>query len=88
MKHLFIKVTGRVQGVFFRQKTLEEAVRLGLNGTVQNMPDGSVEIHGEGSEEKLEEFIKWCGAGPNNAIVEEVKSEERSLENYKDFSII
>ncbi len=87
MKHFKISVTGRVQGVWFRQSTLEKAQELGLAGTVKNMPDGSVGIEAEGSEEALKKLIEWCGEGPDHASVENVVYAESELKNYKGFSI-
>ena len=52
-KHLSIRVTGKVQGVFFRASTREEAQRLGLCGWVRNEADGSVRIEAEGDEPLL-----------------------------------
>ena len=65
--HLFVR--GRVQGVFFRASTQKTAEGLGLTGWVMNRPDGSVEIHAEGSRERLEELVAWCRNGPSQAEV-------------------
>ena len=72
-KRAIIIVNGRVQGVFFRQKTKIEADRLGLLGWVGNEDDGSVKIVVEGGEEKIKELIEWASAGPRLAKVKEVK---------------
>ena len=69
--HVIIK--GRVQGVFFRSSTQDEAIRLGLTGWVRNCPDGSVEAVFEGDKKVIEEIIKWCHKGPPWARVNEVK---------------
>lgn len=66
------RVTGRVQGVFFRAWTRETAHELGLRGTVRNRDDGSVEVHAEGSAESLEEFQERLWKGPPAARVEGV----------------
>lgn len=87
MKHFKVSVTGKVQGVWFRQSTLEKAQELGLSGTVKNMPDGSVDIEAEGSEEALGKLIEWCREGPDHAAVEDVVYAEAELQNYKGFSI-
>jgi acylphosphatase len=87
-KHYSITVQGRVQGVFFRQSTHEEAQKLGLNGTVQNLPDGSVEIHAEGNEEKLNQLLDWCKNGPQHARVTSLEYSEENLKNYQNFKII
>jgi acylphosphatase len=66
-------VMGRVQGVFFRHSTVQEAQRLGLVGWVENIPDGSVELEAEGPQEKLEELMAWARRGPPMASVSEVR---------------
>lgn len=66
-------VRGKVQGVFFRATTLEEAQRLRLTGWVQNLPDGSVEILTEGPHRLIEEMIAWAHLGPPMADVEQVE---------------
>lgn len=66
------RVTGRVQGVFFRAWTRETARELGLRGTVKNRGDGSVEVHAEGTTEALEEFQERLWTGPPAASVEGV----------------
>ena len=71
--HLIIE--GRVQGVFFRASTKEEAEKLEINGWVRNLPGGSVEIQAEGRKENLEQFLKWCHRGPSNAVVSNVDIE-------------
>ena len=60
---------GKVQGVWFRACTQEQALQLGLSGWVKNCPDGTVEIHAEGEKETLEPFIDWCRKGPPAAQV-------------------
>ena len=87
MKHLNLKVVGRVQGVFFRAFTKEEAENLGLTGFVTNYDDGSVYIEAEGEEGKLKKLVKWCHKGPLMAKVEKVEVSAGSLKNYHEFSI-
>ena len=69
MKHLSIRVTGRVQGVFFRVSTQRKALELGVNGTVRNEIDGSVAIEAEAEPPALDRFVAWCRKGPANADV-------------------
>lgn len=66
---LEIVVIGRVQGVWFRASTREEARRLGLGGWVRNLPNGSVEAVFEGEEEALQRMLAWCRVGPPGAQV-------------------
>ncbi len=75
-KRLRIIVTGRVQGVWFRQSTLEQAGQLGLHGWVRNLPDGAVEILAEGEEDRLQKLIGWCWNGPPLAKVTGVSVKE------------
>lgn len=87
MKHLKIHVSGKVQGVWFRQNTLEKAKELGLVGIVENLQDGTIRIEAEGGEENLQKLLDWCREGPQHAKVEDVIYSESKLKNYKDFSI-
>ena len=70
-----IKVYGIVQGVFFRYTTRKVARRLGLTGYVKNIPDGSVYIEAEGSQDKLLELLDFSKQGPKHAQVEKVEHE-------------
>jgi acylphosphatase len=75
MERVHIKVHGRVQGVFFRAYTQEEATRLGLKGWVRNTHDGCVEAVAEGDRKALESFVSWCHHGPSAAKVSSVDVE-------------
>jgi acylphosphatase len=72
-----ITVTGRVQGVGFRDFTIREAGRRGLTGYVTNLPDGSVEAIAEGSEIQVRQFISALKKGPLLARVKAVEIAER-----------
>jgi acylphosphatase len=65
-------VSGRVQGVFFRVRTAEQARALGLRGWVRNLPDGRVEAVFDGPSGTVGSMIDWCRAGPPGARVSEV----------------
>ena len=83
-----IRVTGQVQGVFFRRSAKLEAERLGIVGWVKNSDEGSVEIMAQGDKKSADEFIKWCKKGPPFAKVEKVDvSWEKDLHDFDDFSI-
>lgn len=66
-------VSGRVQGVFFRQNIQRKARSLGLNGWVRNLPDGKVEALFEGEKEIIKEMIKWIEKGPFLSRVDDLK---------------
>ncbi|MEN9680994.1 MAG: hypothetical protein RLZZ627_887 [Pseudomonadota bacterium] len=66
-------VTGRVQGVFFRESTRRKAIELGLCGWVRNLPDLSVEWVAEGNTSAVQALIRWCReGGPMMARVDRV----------------
>ena len=69
-----VTVTGRVQGVFFRAWTREQADALGIAGWVRNCPDGHVEAHIEGDPDAVEQLIAKLGRGPPAASVEDVRT--------------
>lgn len=66
-------VTGRVQGVYFRQATVNKARELGLHGWVRNLPDGRVEGMACGEADELEQLRQWLHQGPPAARVEAVE---------------
>mgnify|MGYP003573490891 CR=1 FL=1 len=68
-------VGGRVQGVFFRASTREQAVRLGLNGYARNLPDGRVEVMACGTAEAVAQLRDWLRNGPAMAEVTGVACE-------------
>jgi acylphosphatase len=68
--HVF--VGGKVQGVFFRQKTKQQAQILGVTGWVRNLPDGRVESVFEGEEQAVKALVEYCHHGPSYARVENV----------------
>ncbi|MFN0293781.1 acylphosphatase [Pedobacter helvus] len=88
MKHINIKVIGKVQGVFFRASTKAVADQMGVKGKVKNEKDGSVLIEAEADQITLDMFVEWCHKGPEKAIVEEVVVEESELQHYTNFVVI
>ncbi|KSW12094.1 acylphosphatase [Pyrodictium occultum] len=88
MARAYLRIYGRVQGVFFRATMREVARRLGVTGWVRNMPDGSVEAVVEGPREAVEEVIRWAHRGPPAARVERVVVVwEPYRGEYRDFTI-
>ena len=83
-----IRVTGKVQGVFYRATAQEQAEALGLSGWVRNCPDGSVEALACGTDDQVEAVVAWCRRGPQKAQVQEVQvSDIRDAVPAKGFSI-
>ena len=71
-KAVRVRITGRVQGVWFRGWAVDQARALGLDGWVRNRRDGSVEAVFSGSGAAVEEMLRRCRQGPSAAHVEEV----------------
>lgn len=67
-------VSGRVQGVFFRESTRREAEPRGIVGYAVNLSDGRVEVLGRGRADALDELEDWLQEGPPNARVDRVQS--------------
>lgn len=82
------RIQGRVQGVFFRQSTQTEAMRLGLKGYVRNLADGSVEVVACGTPEALAEFETWLYRGPPMARVEQVSRTDTAESFYTTFEVL
>jgi len=64
-----VRIEGRVQGVFYRAWTEETARRLGLDGWVRNLRDGSVQAVFSGPRAQVEEMLRLCRRGPRDAKV-------------------
>ena len=80
------KVTGRVQGVFFRASTREYAVELTLTGYAKNMSDGSVEVLACGQSDAIDELGAWLREGPRMASVSDVEEEILPYREIAEFS--
>ena len=88
MKAIHLRITGRVQGVFFRSTTKEKADELGITGWVKNCADGSVEVFAQGEDEKLKKFEEWCKHGPASAQVDSISKKILNEEmDTKDFTV-
>ena len=82
-------VTGRVQGVFFRQSLKVMAKKNNVFGWVKNLKDGRVEAVLEGDEEKVSRLIEWAHGGPANAIVEDVEiHNEKFISEFSTFDVL
>ncbi len=77
-ERVHVTVSGRVQGVSFRDATRQEAERLGLAGWVRNTDDGNVEAVFEGEPDAVNQMIEWCNSGPSSADVEDVSTEKET----------
>lgn len=80
-------VSGKVQGVYYRQSTENEAERLDLDGWVRNLADGRVEVLIEGEEEPVRELAAWLEQGPEAAEVTGVELEELTPQGIVGFIV-
>ena len=80
-------VSGRVQGVSFRQQTQKQAERLDLDGWVRNLADGRVEVLFEGEEDAVSELTTWLEKGPSKAKVAGVELESQPLQGIAGFIV-
>ena len=87
MKCVHLIISGRVQGVFFRDNTRRKAKELGLTGYAKNLPDGNVEVVAEGNEDKINELIKFMKKSPGIASVTGIQIKHKEPENFKNFEI-
>lgn len=80
-------MSGKVQGVFFRDSTRKKAIELSLSGWVCNLNDGRVEVLVCGSEENIAQLAKWLWQGPPAATVSDVIEEDCEREEHIDFVV-
>jgi acylphosphatase len=83
-----VRIEGLVQGVFYRAWTHQTARALGLDGTVRNMGDGSVEATFSGSADAVEEMLRRCADGPEDARVTKVSVVQEGGSVAPGFSIV
>jgi len=81
-----VRIYGRVQGVFYRAWTKEQADALGVKGWVRNCPDGRVEAHVEGAGDAVE-AIDRMRRGPPSARVEDLRTWDADLCDFEDFEV-
>ena len=82
-----LTVSGRVQGVFYRDTCRREATARGVSGCAANRPDGTVEVFLEGPADAVEAVIDWCRQGPPHADVTDVQVDGVELRGITGFEI-
>lgn len=88
MIKVILKISGKVQGVFFRALVREKATEFGVTGWTANESDGTVTVVAEGPENQVNELTDWCHGGPSNATVEKVEVQNAAYTGeFSDFSI-
>lgn len=88
MQRWTLVVSGKVQGVFFRKSTAEQAQVIGVRGCVRNLSNGDVEVIAEGSPAQLQQLHDWCQHGPDRARVDSVEvTRDEATGEYADFRV-
>ena len=82
-----VHVSGRVQGVWFRESCHEQAQRAGVDGWVRNLADGRVEVVLEGSPGAVERVVAWCHEGPRQARVARVEVVDEAPVGERGFRV-
>jgi acylphosphatase len=82
-----VLISGRVQGVFFRDTCRRMAERHGVSGWVRNLPDGRVEAVFEGSDGEVGRLVEWSRHGPGSAVVQAVHVQAEPPEGISGFQI-
>ena len=86
--HLHIRITGRVQGVGFRDFVRRSAEKYGIRGYAKNLANGDVEVLAEGNKVALDEFLRLLKQGPPASKVGDVHIDElKGSGNYTGFEI-
>ena len=82
-----VVVSGRVQGVFFRDSVRRQAAGRGVSGWVRNNDDGTVEAVFEGEADDVEALVAFCRTGPENAVVEDVNVSDEEPVGESEFGV-
>jgi acylphosphatase len=82
-----VVVSGRVQGVFFRDSCQRQAAATGVAGWVRNRQDGAVEAVFEGDDDAVDAMVTWCHQGPSHARVDQVEVTTEEPEGERGFRV-
>ena len=88
MQTVHLLISGKVQGVFFRETSRRLAEKLNITGWIKNTPGGKVEVLVTGDEKDLDDFVNFCKKGPQRAEVEEVKVSKKQKIAFDKFEVI
>jgi acylphosphatase len=88
MRRVRVKISGRVQGVFFRTSCADQADGLGLSGWIRNSSEGGVEAVFEGGDAEIEAILAWCRTGPPHATVDRLAVWEEAPTGAEGFRIV
>jgi acylphosphatase len=82
-----VKVSGKVQGVYFRVSSQQKAIDYGLSGYAKNLENGDVEVFLSGKQASVNKMLAWLKQGPEEANVTNVKEKQVNWQHYSFFSI-
>jgi acylphosphatase len=88
METIHLLISGKVQGVFFRQTATRMAERFNVKGWIKNRPDSKVEALITGASDDIKNFINWCKVGPEKANVENVAISKKPEIIFKKFEVL
>lgn len=88
METVHLLISGKVQGVFFRQTAARVAGRLNIKGWIKNRSDSKVEACVTGASDDIKRFLDWCKTGPEKANVEDVAISKQPETFFKKFEVI
>ena len=86
LRTILLRISGRVQGVGYRDALCREAERLGVAGWVRNRVDGTVEALAQGPAQALHALTSWAKRGPPAALVEQVRAGPPPAEQARDYA--
>ncbi len=88
MKTVHLLISGKVQGVFFRETARKIAVQLNIKGWIKNTNDEKVEAVITGEKEAIDDFVNWCRVGPERAVVKDISISQREESDFEKFEVI
>lgn len=88
MKTVHLLISGKVQGVFFRETARKKAEQLNIKGWIKNTKDEKVEAFVSGENESVDDFVNWARVGPERAKVKDVIISERGYTYFEKFEVI
>ena len=83
-----LRISGKVQGVYYRASTKAKAEELGLRGWVKNERNGDVSVRVQGPEQQVEQLVAWCAEGPRLARVDHIERKSGPLQDFDNFRIL
>lgn len=88
METVHLLISGKVQGVFFRETSRKLAEQLNIKGWIKNTADDKVEVLITGEESDVNDFVNWCKKGPERAEVEHVRISKQEEMYFEKFEVI